>query len=306
MNQKLTRRRFTQLAIASTTAVAIAALPRKTTAQTNSLLYGVGVRAKGLIFQTFDVASQIITDRNDLTGGVTLNANEQLTAFTTLANGTPVVALTSIKLNSTGSYPIRLIFLGSSPVILNLSDLGQQFVLNSIVGTNDGGLFILVNKLNGQPPFKIGSVDLQTGQINFLAELNLLGGERIGNITQCADGKILGVGVDRTGSLNLVQLDQNQNKLGQQQQLRFSSNDGPRSLNSLACSPSGQLFVLSSRRYEAINSLFMVDTGSGIISPLLPFPVSKITFARTVSVARAYEVQQKHPANTLAHHTHHK
>ncbi len=305
MNQKLTRRRFTQLAIASTTAVAIAALPRKTTAQTNSLLYGVGVRAKGLILQTFDVASQIITDRNDLTGGVTLNGNEQLTAFTTLANGTPVVALTSIKLNSTGSYPIRLIFLGSSPVILNLSELGQQFVLNSIVGTNDGGLFILINKLNGQPPFKVGTVDLQTGQVNLLAELNL-GGERVGNITQCEDGKILGVGVDQTGSLNLVQLDQNQNKLGQQQQLRFSSNDGPRSLNSLACSPSGQLFALSSRRYEAINSLFTIDTGSGIISPLLPFPVSKITFARTVSVARAYDVQQKHPASTLARHAHHK
>ncbi len=282
MNQKLTRRRFTQLAIASTTAVAIAALPRKTTAQTNSLIYGVGVRSKGLILQTFDVASQIIKNRSDLTNGITLAPSDQVAGFTSLANGTLVVAVTSVKLSSTGSYPVRLIFLGSSPTTLNLPELGKQFVLNSIVGTNDGKLLILVNKLNHQPPFKVGYVNLQTGQINFQAGSSLVKGERIGNLTRCVDGKILGVAVDQSGSFNLVQLD-TQNKLGKLQQLHAHGHGhhGARSLNSLACSPSGRLFALSTKRYESINSLFLVDPNSQTINPLAAFPVSKIAFART-------------------------
>ena len=285
MTPKLTRRRFAQLALASTTVLAIAALPRKTTAYDTSLIYGVGVRSSKLILQTLDIPSLTVQDRSDLAGGIILDPSDQLTDFTslgkditlangtTLAKGTFVVAVTSVKLSATGSYPTRLIFLGSSPTTLTLAELGKQFILNSALGTNDGGLFVLINKLNGLPPFKIDSVDPQTGQLTFMAELDQSGGRQASNVTQCADGRILAIATDQLGNLNLVQLDPVQGKLSKVQQLSFSPNDGSRSINSLTCSPSGQLFVLSTKRYESINSLFAIDPNTGLLILLREFPV---------------------------------
>ena len=292
MNQKLTRRRFTQLTLASTTLVALAALTRKATAYNNPLIYGVGVNSDRLVLQTLDVPSLAIQDRSDLAGGITLAANDQLTAFTSLgqdtvvsgvtfAKGTLVVAVTSIMLSNRGNYPTRLIFLGPTPTTLALSDLGPQFILNSVLSTSDGKLFVLINELNSLPPFKIGSVDPQTGQITFIAELDQTGGRSVGNATQCADGRILAIATDPLGNPDLVELDPVQNKLSKLQQLSFSVNDGPRSINSLACSPSGQLFALSSKRYESVNSLFAVDPNTGLLTGLREFPVIKITFVRS-------------------------
>ncbi len=291
MNQKLTRRRFTQLALASTTVLAFAALTRKATAYDNALLYGVGIRSDKLVLQSLDLPSLTVQDQSNLIGNVTLASNDQLTAFTslgqdtvvngtTLAKGTLVVAITSTTLSVTGSYPTRLIFLGPSPTTLTLLELGEQFILNSVLSTSDDGLLVLINKLNGQPPFKLGLVDPQTGQITFVAELDQAGGKDVGDVTQCADGRILAIATDQSGNPNLAQLDPVQAKLSELQQLSFSPNDGPRSINSLACSPSGQIFALSTKRYESINSLFAVDPNTGLLTQLIKFPVIKITFVR--------------------------
>ncbi len=309
MNHKLTRRRFGQLAIAGTAATGLAYFANKTFAQTPSL---VVIGADGRITSTDNAAttevnsSEVDTPVADSTGAAStthsvvvqslnvttgeiqtvlqtpaiLQSHEQFTGLTYLSNGTLVLAITPVSTSKKGGNPTRLTILGTSPTTVTVTGLKKQEKLESLVGTNQGGLLGLVVKKNGTPPVKLVDIDVQTGKINFTEKVKLPGNERFANLVQCPDGKLYTSTVSKQGETSLVQLELGKKKAISKVQLRFNDSTWNNGLQSLVCSLGGQLLALGALRYESPNYLHIVNPSTGAMTRLIPFDVAKTTIAR--------------------------
>ena len=317
MNQKLTRRRFGQLAIASTATAAavLAAIANKTFAQASNLVI-VGVRlgppstddadtnlnsttvdstenstttastAQELVLQSLDVGTgQVLTLTTSqvLQGGTTpiLQVGEELSGLTSLADGTIVLAINPASTSNKGDTPTRLTFLGTSPKVVTVSELNKQEKIESFVRTNDvNRLLGLVVKKNGTPPVKLVNINVQTGAISNNNDFTLPANVRFSNLAQCPDGKLYMTAVGKQGETSLVQLDQAEKKPITLAQLSFNGEVWNNGLQSLVCSLGGQLIAFGARRYETPNYLHTVDVGNGVMTRLTQFDVAQITIAR--------------------------
>lgn len=317
MNQRITRRRFGQLAIAGTAAGAIALLASKTFAQVSSIVF-VGVRpgspstnnadtnldsstvdstddaasttaastAQELVRQSLDVGTQVVgplATPQVLQDGTTpiLQSDEELSGFTSLADGTLVLAITPVGTSNKGDTPTRLTFLRTSPTAVTVSGLTKQEKLESLVGTNDGRLLGLVVKKNGTPPAKLVNIDVNTGAISNNNDFTLPSNVRYSNLAQCPppDGKIYMTAVDRQGATSLVQLDPEQKKPITLAQLNVNGTVWNNGLQSLVCSTAGQLFAFGALRYQLPNNLYLLDPKTGAMTQPIPFDVAKVTLS---------------------------
>lgn len=298
MEYRLTRRRFGQLAIASTTVAGLSYVASKTLAQTPGLAI-VGVRpgsptsadtaATNLSIAAADTgeatespsnSQQLVVQSLDLSSarvqpGATsrVEFDEEITGFTYLADGTLVAAVTPIRTSRRGNSPTRLKFLGTTRSDVTVSGLGQQERLESLLGTTDGKLFGLVGRKNGTPPFRLVDVNLQTGSFN--VRLNLPE-QRFSNLAQCPDGRIYTTTVEGSGATNLVQVDLEQGRTLNQVQLRFNDTFWNNGLASLICSSANQLIGFGAPRYVQPNAVYTVDPTTGAMARLRDFDVSKI------------------------------
>ena len=209
-----------------------------------------------------------------------LEVGEQLTGLTSLADGTLVLAITPVSTSKKGDNPTRLTFLGTPSKTLTVSGLKKQEALESLLLTNDGSLLGLVVKKNASPPVRLVDINPQTGEISSKDKVILPGNQQFSNLAQCPDGKIYTTSVERDGSTNLVQLDLAQKKPITQAQLRFNNTVWIGGLNSLVCSPEGQLFAFGARWHESPKYLHTVDVSTGVMTRLRAFDVAKVTFAR--------------------------
>lgn len=307
MEYKLTRRRFGQLAIASSAVAGLSYFANKTLAQTPSLeivglrpsslsnidttatnlgitIPDIGEATEALInSQLVKVQSlDLVTDQvenlaaQSIQAGTTakVDNDEVLSGLTYLADGSLIAAVTPVRTSKRGNRPTRLKFLGSSRSDLTISGLQRQEELKSLLGTKDGKLFGLVGKKNGTPPYRLVDVNLQTG--NFNVRLNLPQNQRFSNLAQCPDGKIYTTSVQNSGVVNLVQLDLGQGIPVTLSQLQFENTPWNNGLESLLCSRAGQLMGFGAPRYVQPNSVYTIDISSGVMTKLADFDVSKI------------------------------
>jgi hypothetical protein len=276
MNLKLTRRRFGQLAIASTAAVATGYLANRTVAQTNlgDVLYGIRIEGRGLVVQTLNLVSLVLSDGLDLTSGITLAPGDQLSGFTSLSNGTLVVVINpSRAINRDDDYPPRIILLGTPPRTLTVTGLrDKKYVLGDIAGTIGGSLVGLVYKRNGTPPVRLASINTSTGELDIIDSFG--GNQRVRNLTERRErnrGTIYTTTVDREGNTVLAD-----------KQLVFARNNWVSGLSSLASSSSGEFFALGRSRYGSANALYKVDKDTGEMTLKKEFTpgnnINKITF----------------------------
>lgn len=311
MEYRLTRRRFGQLAIASTTVAGLSYVTSKTLAQTPNSQSGlaiVGVRpgsptsadtaatnlsiaaadtgeatqspsnSQQLVVQSLDLSSagvQSLTAQSVQAGATSrIEFDEEITGFTYLADGTLVAAVTPIRTGTRGNSPTRLKFLGTTRSDVTVSGLGQQERLESLLGTTDGKLFGLVGRKNGTPPFRLVDVNLQTGSFNL--RLNLPENQRFSNLAQCPDGRIYTTTVDGSGATNVLQIDLGQGRTLNQVQLRFNDTFWNNGLASLICSSANQLIGFGAPRYVQPNAVYTIDPTTGAMARLRDFDVSKI------------------------------
>lgn len=308
MEYKLTRRRFGQLAIASTTVAGLSYVASKTLAQTpnsqTSSLAIVGVspasptddssptglsitaadtgeatssasNSQQLAVQSLDMGSSQVQSLNLQNGTTaTIENDEQITGVTYLADGTLVVAVTPVRTGNKGDSPTRLKFPGTSRSDLTLSGLKKQEMLESLLGTKDGKLLGLVMKKNGTPPVRLVEIDLTTG--NFNDRSNLPGNQRFSNLAQCPDGKIYTTSVEGSGATNLVQLDLGSGKPITQVQLKLNNIIWNNGLESLVCSGANQLIGFGALRYQSPKALHTIDPSNGTMTKLTDFDVAKI------------------------------
>ena len=275
MNLKLTRRRFGQLAIASTAAVATGYLANRTVAQTNlvDVLYGIRIEGTGLVVQTLNLVSLVLSDVLNLTRGITLAPGDQLSGFTSLSNGTLVVVINPSRTSNRDDYPPRIILLGTPPRTLTVTGLrDKKYVLGDIVGTRGGSLVGLVYKRNGSPPVRLASINTSTGALDIIDSFR--GNQRVRNLTECPEGN--------GGTIYTTTVDREGNTVLADQQLVLGGENWVSGLGSMACSSSGEFFVLGRSRYGSANALYKVNKNTGEMTLKQAFTpennINKITF----------------------------
>ena len=306
MQFEFTRRRFGQLAIASTIATGLATVARKTSAQAPSLVI-LGMRPGSPISSNLDQPTDgdftdIGTGAENSSGGsarslilqpssganlqdgavqVTapvLQFGDVLTAFTSLSDGTLIIATRFSSLGKKDNAT-RLDILGSSVTTVTVSGLKKQEEIVSLLGLNDGSLVGLVAKTNGNPPTRLVTIDLQTGR---LAKAdNLPGNSRFSNLAQCSDGTLYTTAITKTGETALARLDKKPTILAK---LSFNNTAWNNGLSGLVCAPSGQFIALGARRYESPNYLHLVDKNTGVMTRLKAYNFAKITLLRSGAV----------------------
>lgn len=282
MKSNLTRRRFGQLAIASTAVAMTGYFANRTLAQRNLLnttdallptnllnvLYGVKVEDKGLIVQTLNLVSLLLSTLSGLTGGIILDPGDQLSGFTSLSNGTLVVSINPSRTSKKDEYPSRLILLGPSPKTVTITGLkDKQYVLGDILGTNAGSLVGLVYKSNGNPPVKLASINTSTGALDIIDSFR--GNQRVRNLAESPDGTIYTTTVDKDGNTVL-----------RDKQLVLDNNNWVSGLRSLVSSSSSEFFGLGTTRYGLTNYLYKIDATTGKMTQVKEFPVNKMTLIR--------------------------
>ena len=317
---RITRRRFGQLALASTAAasgvVGIGYFANKTSAQTtpSSVMYGLrpgplttnttaspvdaaevsSTNASnttasipiGLILQSQNVASgqiQTVKTFQFLGDGITpiLQTNETVGAVVALADGTFVVTITPASGSQNENNPTRLIVLNTSPRAVPLLGLSVQEKLDSLVSTSDGGLLGLVLKKNSTPPVRLVNIDLKTGQITTSSKVTLPDNQRFSTLTQCPDGTLYTTTIGLQGDTSLVKLDLQQQKPITLSPLSLNGKPWNNGLQSLVCSPTGQLIAFGALRYVTPNRFYTVNASNGTLTELTQFNVARITMTLT-------------------------
>ncbi|MBE9104677.1 hypothetical protein IQ229_06895 [Nostoc cf. edaphicum LEGE 07299] len=313
MNYKLSRRRFGQLALAGTVVSGLSYLTKKALAETPSVnIVGIGsspivdidqtaitevnttelventalnsvstvstdIKPVGLVLQSLMTGkAQVLTDKST----PLLEPNEILSGFTSLNDGTLVVAITPVALSRRQATPTRITFLGTPVRTLIVSGLKPNQQLGSLLGTNDGRLIGLVGKKNGTPPIRLVDINLQTGEISPISKVKFLDDERVSNLAECPDGILYTSIAGAYGETTLVQLDPNQKKPIRLGQLKVNDRAWNNGLQSLVCSATGQLLAFGAMRYETPNAVFIVDKNTGNMTRLQDFDAAQITRAR--------------------------
>jgi len=308
MSYKLSRRKFGQLALAGTLVSGLSYQTNKAFAQTPSLkIIGIGsspiistdktdspevnttelnsitrknvatdIKPVGLVLQSLITGkAQILTNKST----PLVESNETLSGFTSLSDGTLVVAITPVSTSRKQATPTRITFLSTPVKTLIVSGLEENQQLGSLLGTNDGRLIGLVGKNNGTPPIRLVDINLQTGEISFINKVKFPENERVSNLAECTDGKLYTSLVESDGDTFLVQLDSNQKKPIRLGQLQVNGQAWNNGLQSLVCSGTGQLLAFGALRYQTPNTVYSVDKNSGNMTRLQDFDVTQIALA---------------------------
>ncbi|MBE9017507.1 hypothetical protein IQ272_15455 [Chroococcidiopsidales cyanobacterium LEGE 13417] len=305
MEIRISRRRFGQLAIATTTIAGFSYLASKTSAQTSGLTIA-GISSRGTVItpdssrtdvsspsvetgdasDTSDTSQQVIISSIDLpTGrsqrGVTsaLPTDESISGFAYLIDGTPVVAITPARTSRRkGRNPTRLSFPGISRAEVTVSGLTPQQRLESLMVTPDGTLFGLVANKNGTPPVRLVEVNPNTGTFN--VRLSLPSDQKYSTLAICPNGTIYTTAV-ANGATTLVRINLAQASVTPLVQLRLNNNSWGNGLQSLLCNNANQLIAFGAPRYIQPNALYTVDLSSGAMAKLVDFDAARVAMRTT-------------------------
>ncbi|MEH2063325.1 MAG: hypothetical protein V7K50_13860 [Nostoc sp.] len=309
MSYKLSRRKFGQLVLAGSVVSGLSYVTNKALGQTPSLnIVGIGsssiittdqkvipegnttefnstasksvprdIKPLGLVLQSLMTGkAQVLVDKST----PLVEPNEILSGFTSLSDGTLVVAITPLSISRREATPTRITFLGTPVKTLIVSGLKENQQLGSLLGTNDGRLIALVGNKNGTPPIRLVDINLQTGEISSISKVKFPNDERVSNLAECPDGKLYTSLLGFDGDTTLVQLDSNQKKPIRLAQLKFDGKAWNNGLQSLVCSATGQLLAFGAMRYESPNAVYSVDKNSGNMTRLQDFDTAQITLVR--------------------------
>ena len=280
MKLKLTRRRFGRLAIATTAVAGLGYLANKSFAQMAPplVLYGARPNPKAgkITLQSLNLKSGVVQDLTT----ASLDFGEKLIGLTSLANGTPVLAIGPVRAGKNENAATRLIFLGTTPRTLTLSGLNSQYALESLLGLNDGSLIGLFIKKNNMPPVKLVNINPNTGNFSFTDMLELPEQERFSQLMQTPNGTIYTT-VVRHLKTKLVRLDMAQRRVMNLALLNCNGkvwNNGLSDMTSSPTSPVNELFALGAPKYVSPYNLYIVDANTGAMTLLKEkWDVTKIT-----------------------------
>lgn len=299
MERLLTRRRFAQVAIASTTLVGLAYLGANKTfaksisnnligvlvdVETSTLkiksviipkLNSTNVPSLPVLDETKNFVETILkldNDLEELTGLSSVNGDINLSSSTigiSEPNQKKEKKQKKNKLKTIGKGKSNILMiteLNSNEKIIGLEAIDNESLVaivaqNSIFGS---GRIVKISRSKGNL--------ISTG-------FSLPETENFSTLTQGPDGIIYASSNEPTGYTNIVQIDLEAQKVIKLAQLNFQGQVWNNGLAGLACSPEGELIALSAPRYVTKNNLYKVDIKTGALTLLVNgFHANKITF----------------------------
>jgi hypothetical protein len=289
MEHKFSRRQFGQAAIAGIATAASGLLAGKTFAQsTGTMIIGVNLGLKDtaspgrqVLLQTLNVDNGTITNLSS--PDFRINPGEQISGFTILSSGDPILAVTTVSDKNKGNNPVVLVNLKTLTTI-PVNGLNRQLKIGGIVeektlpGT-PANLLALVLKKNGQSPITLYDINVQTGEITDKSRIKFPN-SRVATLAQCSDGTLYSALLGDGGQVTPVKLDQQTKQVISQVELKIKNIPLNNGLQSLICSPANnQLYVLASDRYIQPNSVYLVDKNTGDLTLGIPFDAIQIASA---------------------------
>lgn len=319
--RKLTRRQFGQIAIAGSTAAAIAALTNRTLAQTPQLRI-IGVRPSSITNNT-NAAERTFAATNDVPSTdeagtapsrpttpstsrrlelVTLDISSKHVQTQTMTqpsqDGTTVSLQSGEEITGFAVLNDGTMVVAITPI--STSDRGRNPTRLVRMGTSQA---VTVSGLSSQELLDsllvlndgslIGLVGQKSGTPpNRIVNINPQTGQisdrfyfsrdrRFSNLAQCSNGIIYTTTVAQDGTTSLVTLNLGQNQVTTGAQLRLDNRAWNNGLQSLTCSSAGQLFALGVLWHETTQYLYTVDVSTGNMTRLQNFGVAEITVSRT-------------------------
>lgn len=295
MELRLTRRRFGQLAIASSAVAGLAFFADKTLAkkEPTTRLIGAKVKEGRLTFKAVDINNLAVI--TDITGDFDEKEKDLDTTVERILDLTSddedLIVISDSpaakegkkadkntkrqsqfrEISSKGKSSSR-----KQPVI----GLADNETLWSIE-VDGNSLLTIVRRKDAFGSNRIARVNRNRGEIT-ASEFNLPGDQNFATLTQCPSGTIYASTTDSRGYTSIVRIDVGARQAVQLVQLNFNGNVWNNGLSGLACSPSGQLIALTAPRYQPVNNLYTVDLSTGALSLLVPrFDANRITFWTT-------------------------
>lgn len=278
------RRQFIQNVLVSTAATSVfVTLEKKAQADNfpvpSQLLYGVHAVTNFVQMLSLDLTTSLVNDLTATNPQLTLQPNERISSFTVLLDGTFVVA-TAPATTSQNPNPSRLLSFSSSQLPA-LQGIDQYSTIESLCATQDGQLLSLISLNLGLPPFRLATIDLNTGEVNFINELSLPENQRFSNLTESPIGHLVATNISRSGFTNIVRIFLNKGTFTTLSQLSYNGKPLSNDIKHIAYSPlSKGIFVLANPTYQSTNSIFWVNKKTGVLELITTFAADKIAFAR--------------------------
>jgi hypothetical protein len=201
-------------------------------------------------------------------GTPVLTVRDRISAFTVLADGTFLVAITPLPGNSQSQSPTRLTRLSpSSSTSVPIRGLAALEDVSTLLRMPDGQVLGLAEKRTGRPPNRIVQIDPQVGSAT--DQLQLAAGTRFGSLARCPDGQLYASKVE-SGVTSLVNLN-----TGAAVQLSYQGEVWNNGLACLVCSATNQLFALGALRGRWPNGVHLIDARDGSMTRIADFNVGK-------------------------------
>jgi hypothetical protein len=296
--KNLKRRQFNRFVIVSTAVAALGVPLERAVAQGQPMLLGLRMRPMTttdkasaeddgtdteIIIQTINPETGQTQDRaeSQLQGGTpsVLRRDERIGGFAALAKGSLFVAKTQ-GVPGEPEVVSRLMVSNGSSQTLTVSGLGENNTVESLLVSNDSSILCIVSLNSGVPPFRLATIDAQTGKASLVEGFNFPPNERVSNLTQCPNGTIYGTSSGTEGAVRLVQLDLQKRQIIDLPLLRFEKSTLSNDLKSLTCSGTDQLYALADPKERGKNYLLTVDIGTGEMNLVKEVDAEKITFGR--------------------------
>ncbi len=278
------RRQFIQNVLVGTAATSVFA-NKENIAQAcdfpvpSQLLYGVQAVTNFVQVFSLDLNTSSVNDLTATNPQLTLQPNERISSFTVLLDGTLVVA-TAPATTSQNPNPSRLLSFSSSQIPA-LQGLEQSSTIESLCATQDGRLLSIVSLNLGLPPFRLATIDVNTGEVSFINELSMPENQRFSNLTESPNGHLIATNISRSGFTNIVRIFLNKGTFTTLSQLSYNGKPLSNDIKSQAYSPlSKGTFVLANPTYQSTNSLFWVNKKTGVLELITTFAADNIAFAR--------------------------
>jgi hypothetical protein len=319
MTERLTRRRFTHLALVggvAATSIGVVTAPFATTIFARSVNLGLigvsagplpgGADASEVAWTEFESASSsaataseplsIVLQTFDLTAGrprslvaprllrdgqtPVLRSNEAVTGCTVLKDGTVVLAITPVSASKNEREPTRLVALSAPATMVAIAGLKRNEQLGDLVATADGRLLGLVSSRGGAAPATLVAIDLSTGRLSAPQAIHLPGYWRISTLVESPTGELYATAITPDGDTHLVELGAGGKQTFARAALSLDGSVWNNGLRSLVYS-TADLIAFGARRYETVNALYSVDARSGAMTRLHDFDVVSVAFSHT-------------------------
>ncbi len=225
-----------------------------------------------LVFAAVDLDTG---DETIIDDSVALQPGERLTGMSPMEAGRFVVSSVAAGPSN------RLVFLdidGTAEEI-QVSGLSSNGTIENVLALDSTQGIVVISTNGGIPPFFFGTIDFGTGSASIDMEAPPIAfNQRVDDLTRCPDGTIYLTSVAGEGTFQLAEIDLVGGVVETLLPYEILEQSGIGFPRDLDCSAQGELHLLGDDDGDQLETLFLVDTATSVLSPVIDLDVELTAF----------------------------